>query len=489
MNKKQRRELKQKAREALGRPAQNVLYFYSIDGYFGMFSNFSRHKITVNGEIYDTSEHYYQSEKYRGVNEERRKKVIATWKPADAAVLSRDENFPIREDWDDVKDMVMMTALRAKFMQRDWQTYVLARTGKMELLEDTTNDTYWGIGTNGDGQNKLGRMLMQIRHELALDGVTELTAESLLVAPKVGQKETEEKEFARCFLKGATRRKEIADKNYKNPVEKLEDLKKNPTKYVTPLYPPYHYTAPAAKNGGYSNMGKLYEAHAANKALPAPKGDYVAGTVTAAPVLTGKTLKEASLAEQQTAFQTAFGSIKKNGEGFQGVENETWQTQTELDGLVKELDRLLVEVRDGDETWVGEVYDEDAAEYVQDHRIPTTGRDGSIVYGDYKDYPEEDDFDEMPIPGEGETFEIDGFYQHTFMTMSAEGLELYCFEGNEKGKVNICLYEKGNPDCLDEFYPKHFLSQNPQYAEQLVIQYGQYSEWIYETMMDNLYRK
>ena len=36
--------------------------------------------------------------------------------------------------------------------------------------EHTTNDSYWGDGGNGSGQNKLGHLLMQVRDELRVAG-------------------------------------------------------------------------------------------------------------------------------------------------------------------------------------------------------------------------------------------------------------------------------------------------------------------------------
>jgi predicted NAD-dependent protein-ADP-ribosyltransferase YbiA (DUF1768 family) len=35
--------------------------FYTTRGQYGCFTNFSKHHIEVDGKIYPTSEHYYQS--------------------------------------------------------------------------------------------------------------------------------------------------------------------------------------------------------------------------------------------------------------------------------------------------------------------------------------------------------------------------------------------------------------------------------------------
>ena len=60
----------------------------------------------------------------------------------------------------------MMIALRAKFKQhKDLQERLLA-TYPRELVEDSPMDSYWGVGKNGDGRNRLGRLLEQLREEL-----------------------------------------------------------------------------------------------------------------------------------------------------------------------------------------------------------------------------------------------------------------------------------------------------------------------------------
>ena len=41
-----------------------------------------------------------------------------------------------------------------------------AETGTRELVEHTANDSYWGDGGDGTGQNKLGKLLMQVRDEV-----------------------------------------------------------------------------------------------------------------------------------------------------------------------------------------------------------------------------------------------------------------------------------------------------------------------------------
>jgi ribA/ribD-fused uncharacterized protein len=65
-----------------------------------------------------------------------------------------------------VKEAVMMTALRAKFTQHAKLKRLLLSTGDKILIEHTTNDSYWGDGGDGSGKNRLGHLLMELRAEL-----------------------------------------------------------------------------------------------------------------------------------------------------------------------------------------------------------------------------------------------------------------------------------------------------------------------------------
>jgi hypothetical protein len=72
--------------------------------------------------------------------------------------------------WDRDRNNVMRNILIAKFSQDpDLEARLLA-TGDVELIEGNTwGDTYWGV-SNGSGQNNLGKILMEVRSELAEAG-------------------------------------------------------------------------------------------------------------------------------------------------------------------------------------------------------------------------------------------------------------------------------------------------------------------------------
>jgi predicted NAD-dependent protein-ADP-ribosyltransferase YbiA (DUF1768 family) len=43
---------------------------------------------------------------------------------------------------------------------------LLISTGNKTLVERADNDSYWGDGKDGNGRNRLGELLMQLRTEL-----------------------------------------------------------------------------------------------------------------------------------------------------------------------------------------------------------------------------------------------------------------------------------------------------------------------------------
>ena len=86
--------------------------------------------------------------------------------PMDAALEGRNRQNPLRPDWEEVKDEVMLQALRMKFSQNPDIAKELMATGDAILIEHTRNDAYWSDGGHGSGKNKLGLILMQVREEL-----------------------------------------------------------------------------------------------------------------------------------------------------------------------------------------------------------------------------------------------------------------------------------------------------------------------------------
>ena len=151
-------------RETLRGFAIDTVNFYHLNEPFGEFSNFAAFPVSLGGRRWPTSEHYFQAQKFE--DEAYRDKVRAAKSPMIAARLGRSRKVKLRRDWESVKLGVMLDAVAAKFTQHDDLRALLLSTGDAKLVEHTENDDYWGDGGDGSGQNRLGRLLMQVRDQL-----------------------------------------------------------------------------------------------------------------------------------------------------------------------------------------------------------------------------------------------------------------------------------------------------------------------------------
>lgn len=140
------------------------LDFYSVKDAYGEFSNFALFPITIDGVIWPSSEHYYQAQKF--LDPALQEQIRSQPTPYKAAQMARNPEMPLRDDWDDVKDGVMLVALHAKFSQYKVLQDLLRSTKAAHLYEHTKNDCYWADCGDRTGKNRLGEELMQVRAEL-----------------------------------------------------------------------------------------------------------------------------------------------------------------------------------------------------------------------------------------------------------------------------------------------------------------------------------
>lgn len=134
-----------------------------FDGQFAFLSNFFPCVIIGEDEIvYPSVEHYFQAQKTNDLIQ--RQKIAEAQTPGIAKRMGR--KVVLRSDWEEVKDKVMLFAVRQKFKDPRFGSLLLA-TGDAELIEGNYwGDTYWGVDINKGGENHLGKILMQVRIEL-----------------------------------------------------------------------------------------------------------------------------------------------------------------------------------------------------------------------------------------------------------------------------------------------------------------------------------
>lgn len=125
--------------------------------------------IPLKGIVYPSVEHAYQSEKSK---DPEWKKFCSDRDNKPAEVKKKSKEIIIREDWDDVKLLVMEHCLRQKFKNRELLTKLLL-TGNENIQEGNYwGDIFWGVdlkSTPNYGENHLGRLIMKIRDEYQLE--------------------------------------------------------------------------------------------------------------------------------------------------------------------------------------------------------------------------------------------------------------------------------------------------------------------------------
>lgn len=123
-------------------------------------SNFYETPILCFGHYFANSEAAFQAMKCP-----ERAKEFCGLNPSEAKKLGR--HVKLRDDWETVKNAVMYEVCKQKFLQHPNLAKKLLATGDAKLVEGNDwGDRVWGV-CNGEGENRLGRILMLIRSEFA----------------------------------------------------------------------------------------------------------------------------------------------------------------------------------------------------------------------------------------------------------------------------------------------------------------------------------
>lgn len=126
-------------------------------------SNFQMCQIEYEGVIYPSTEHAYQAAKTLDIK--LRQAIAKLSTPGEAKKYAN--KIKLRDNWDKIKEQVMYDVCKYKFTMHPDLKAKLLSTNEEELIEGNYwGDTYWGECPLGNGQNKLGKILMRIRNEI-----------------------------------------------------------------------------------------------------------------------------------------------------------------------------------------------------------------------------------------------------------------------------------------------------------------------------------
>lgn len=156
-----------------------------FSGSYAFLSNFAPSVVQYDGVEYRTTEHAFQAAKTE--NEKAREDIRNAATPGQAKRLGR--LCVLRDGWNEMRVEVMRALLKQKFglhsgcvmafdgtchecrcgvdiQDREPYKSALLATGDAQLIEGNTwNDTFWGV-CRGEGENHLGKLLMNIRDAL-----------------------------------------------------------------------------------------------------------------------------------------------------------------------------------------------------------------------------------------------------------------------------------------------------------------------------------
>lgn len=159
-------------------PKDKTAPFRSIDQPWGLFSNFGRTPLVVDGIPFDCVEKLFQVMKFTdGVS----RKAIYSVKGQTIKMKAKhyEKAGTVRSDWGEILVDAMKFCLMEKYRQSEVFRKELNRSRGLYIVEDQTTfpkkspDT-WGVKLSADGNefvgpNLMGRLLMELRDNGKLD--------------------------------------------------------------------------------------------------------------------------------------------------------------------------------------------------------------------------------------------------------------------------------------------------------------------------------
>jgi len=142
-----------------------AIEFSSKSSQYSEFSNFHTSPFTLKDKQWQTVEHYFQAQKFPG-DPVLQETIRLALTPASAKKMGRTRSLHFRADWETVKESVMREALEAKFTQNPSLATLLKSTGTAPLKEKAFWDSFWGTGRTGNGKNRMGALLEQLREQM-----------------------------------------------------------------------------------------------------------------------------------------------------------------------------------------------------------------------------------------------------------------------------------------------------------------------------------
>ncbi|WP_251030938.1 NADAR family protein [Exiguobacterium sp. s196] len=147
-----------------------IVFKKTKEDYGGLSNMASGYPIVVENVSFLTSEALYQAMRFPDFPEIQ-KQIIEQKSPMTAKMISKKYKNKTRDDWDEVRIMVMRWCIRVKLIH-NWDKFgcLLLSTRNNIIVEESHKDLFWGAVPDENnlliGTNALGRLIMELREEL-----------------------------------------------------------------------------------------------------------------------------------------------------------------------------------------------------------------------------------------------------------------------------------------------------------------------------------
>jgi len=168
--------------------ASSVVFLKTGEPFGGLSNMAGGFPLWVNGIRILTSEALYQACRFPH-RPEVQTLIIEQRSPMTAKMKSKPYRHDSRPDWDQVRVKIMRWCLRVKLAQ-NWRAFseLLLETGDRPIVEESRKDAFWGAKATDDGtlvgMNVLGRLLMELREAVRVEGRELLMSVQPLAIPK-----------------------------------------------------------------------------------------------------------------------------------------------------------------------------------------------------------------------------------------------------------------------------------------------------------------
>ena len=142
-----------------------IEFYYKLENPYKVFSTSYTSPFSLDGKVWPTVTHYFQAQKFPS-DPLYQETIRTSKKPEEAIKLGKSIDRPARPDFELYMDDIMRRGLEAKFEQTPPFKQLLLDTGNKTLLHVNPTDSYWGLGKDRKGKNRLGQLLIELRDKI-----------------------------------------------------------------------------------------------------------------------------------------------------------------------------------------------------------------------------------------------------------------------------------------------------------------------------------